>query len=277
MSERIGRRGALTMLVAMTLATGVGLLAWGPMPIGTSAHAYADARTWLGIPNASNVLVNLPLFWLAVWGWCATRASGWPSWLRTPWQWFHLFAMATALTSGLYHAAPNDTLFVISHIGQASAFTLLTLGVLAERVDARFGSVACCVMSVVAIALTGGAMAYAVRIDGPIDMRPLMLLEILPVLLIPTGALGLRGSHTEASTWFVVLALYASSKLFDVGDPAIFGLSGGRIGGHALMHLSLSVVVGWMAYCAAVAGPGRPSGAAVSGSSQRQTSLNTVG
>ena len=277
MSERIGRRGALTMLVAMTLATAFGLLAWGPVPIGISAHVYADTREWLGIPNASNVLVNLPLFWLAVWGWCATRASGWPGWMRTPWQWFHLLAMATALTSGRYHAAPNDTLFVISHIGQASAFTMLTLGVLAERVDARFGSIACCMTSVAAITLTGGAMAYAGRFDGAIDMRPLMLLEILPVLLIPAGALSLKGTHTEASIWFVVLALYGSSKLFDVGDSAIFGLTGGRIGGHSLMHLSLSVVVGWMAYRAAVAGPGHPSGAVVSGSSQRQTSLNTVG
>ena len=277
MSGQLGKRGALMMLAAMSLAVGVGLLAWGPIPVDAASHRYADDRAWLGIPNALNVVVNLPLFWLGVWGWCATRSNGWPRPLRVPWQGFHLLAMTVALTSALYHAAPSDTLFVVSHVGQASAFAMLTLGMLAELVDARFGSSAACVSAAAAVALAGAGIVYAGRLDGAIDMRPLVLVELVPVLLIPAGALSLRGQHTTASNWLVVLMLYASAKLFDLGDAAILRLTAGLISGHSLMHLNLAIVVGWMAYCASAAGArGVDMGAVVPGSSQRQASLNTT-
>lgn len=94
-------------------------------------------------------------------------------------------------------------------------------------------------------------------------------------MLIPAGALGLRGAYTPASNWIVLLALYASSKLFDFGDAAIFRVTGGLISGHSLMHLNLALAVGRVAYCASVAAAPSRVGGPVSGTSQRKTSLNT--
>src|SRR4249920_2526530 len=116
------RRGALVLLASLLLVLALYLLVWGPMPIGAHRHEYADTRTWLHVPNAANVLVNLPIFWLAVWGWCATRTSAWPRALRLPWQGFHLWVMASALAAATYHAAPSDTLLVASRTCQACAF-----------------------------------------------------------------------------------------------------------------------------------------------------------
>jgi hypothetical protein len=277
MSSRIERRNALRALLLLTLLVAAGLIAWGPWPIGPDKHHFADTRSWLGVPNALNVLVNLPLFWLAVWGWCATRASDWPKALRVPWQWFHLFTIATALGAAAYHAAPSDAIFVASHVGQAGAFTMLAFGVLAERADARFGSNAACAVGAALVLLMGATALRAGGIDAATDMRPLALLETIPVLLIPAGALSLRGSHTHASNWLVVLALYASSKLFDVADAAIFDLTGGFVSGHSLMHLNFSLAVGWMAYFASANRTQTVANAGALGASARQTSLKTSG
>ncbi len=112
MSQRLSRHGLLVMLVV--LATSSWALSGDPVWVDAASHRCTDTRTWLGIPNASNVLVNVPLFWLAVWCWRATRAAAWPQSLRVPWQWFHRSAMVSALTSANYHAVPSAALFVIS-------------------------------------------------------------------------------------------------------------------------------------------------------------------
>jgi hypothetical protein len=258
------------------LATSSWVLSANPLLIDAASHRYADTRAWLGIPNASNVLVNVPLFWLAVWGWCATRAAAWPQSLRVPWQWFHFGAMVSALTSAMYHAVPSDALFVISHIGQTSGFMLLAVGVLAERVDRRFGSAAVCVGVAAMISLTV-AMMLGGNPHAAIDLRPLMLLEAIPLLLIVAVTLRRPGTFTRSSTWILMLVLYAAAKLFEASDAMIFRASG-VISGHSLMHLSLAMAVGCMAYFASMSGSrSAATDSGIAGASQRPTSLNTTG
>jgi hypothetical protein len=264
------------MLASMTLAVAMGLLAWGPVELTGHAHRYADNRSWFGLAGAANVWVNAVMFAAGAWGWHATRGSGWPVHLRTPWQLFQLFAMLSAAAAALYHARPNDTLFVLTHVATASGFVLLTLGLLAERVHSRFGSLKICLAVLLGIALTGAIMLFAKARGGSLDMRPLLLLEIIPVLVIPAGALSLPGRSTTVFDWIVVLTLYAFAKLFEIGDALVLEASG-WVSGHTLMHLALSAVVGWMAYCAVLARTAASSAGEEAGvTSHRDTSLNTA-
>jgi hypothetical protein len=272
----ISRRGVRALLATQVLLLALGLLVWGPLPLGASRHEYADARSWLHVPNTANVLVNLPIFWLAVWGWCATRTSTWPRALRLPWQGFHLWVMAAALAEAMYHAAPSDTLLVASRTCQACAFILLAMGLLAERVDARLGSGAVCVCTAIGVALTGLAIAHAGPQHANVDLRPLLLLESIPMLLIPTAVLCVPSTQTRSSEWLIALALHAVSKMLELADAPIFSATG-WVSGHTLMHLACGAVVGWMAYRAAAARTGGPAAdASVDALSQRQTSLNTT-
>jgi hypothetical protein len=275
MSWQLGKRGAFVIALLAVLAAAGWAQASNPVPVDAASHRYADSRAWVGIPNALNVLVNVPLFWLAVWGWCATRAADWPRSMRVPWQWFHFSAMVSALTSAAYHAVPSDAFFVVSHVGQASGFMLLALGVLAARVDRRFGSTAVCVSVVATIALAGAGMLSGAP-PAAIDLRPLMLLEAIPVLLIVASASGWAGPLARPSNGIVVLGFYALAKLFEAADSAIFSASG-WISGHSLMHLTLAAAVGWMAYCATVAGLRSADTGSTPDPSQRPSSLNTTG
>jgi hypothetical protein len=276
MTDQLGRRCALVMLASMTLAVMMGLMAWGPVELTASAHRYADERVWLGMAGAANIWVNAAMLAAGAWGWQATRRSHWPLHLRTPWQLFQLCAMVSAGAAALYHARPHDTLFVLTHVVTASGFVMLTLGLLAERVHSRFGSLPVCLMVLGGIVLTGGAMLLAHTQSGHLDMRPLLLLEIIPVLVIPAGALSLPGRSTQGFDWVVVLTFYAFAKLFETGDALVLEASG-WISGHTLMHLALTAAVGWMAYCAALARSATdPAGETSGAASQRDTSLNTV-
>jgi hypothetical protein len=277
--EQLGRRCALVMLASLTLSVTMGLVAWGPIVLSEATHRYADERVWLGLTSGANVWVNMVMFVAATWGWHATRNSRWAVQLRTPWQLFHVCVMTSAVFAGLYHAQPGNALFVLTHISAASGFVMLTLGMLAERVHARFGSRLVCGLVLAGTALTGGAMLLGHSLGGVLDMRPLLLLEIIPVLVIPAGALSLAGRFTQASDWVVVLTFYAISKLLEANDASVLNATG-WISGHTLMHVALTGAVAWMSYRAVLARAAPHSAWSSTGSgesSHRDTSLNTTG
>jgi len=262
-SGPMGRRCALALLVALAAGVAAGLLAWGPVRLTPAEHDYADLRSWAGLPNALNVLACLPLFAAACWGSVATWRSAWGDEVRRPWIGFHAFAALSALGSAVYHAAPTDGVYLAAHGATSGAFVMLTVGVLAERVHRGFGSwrglAAASALLMVSLAMAASGHGSA---DGA-DLRPLLLLQVLPVLLIPAGAAWLPGAYTGPRDWLVMLATYGLAKLLDLADAPLLAATG-WLSGHTAMHLALAGVALWMAYLASTA-------------RRRQTSPNTSG
>lgn len=268
MTEQLGRRCALVLFAAMALALLTGLLAWGPVPLEAAAHVYADRRAWLGLPNAANVLASLPLVLAALWGLNATRACPWASEVRHAWLGFHACALAAGLFAALYHWHPAAGAYLWANGFASGAFAMLTAGMLAERADPRFGRPAALATVAAAVIVASAWVAWT----GIDDLRPFLFIDLLPVLLIPAGALSLPGVYTRSTDWTAMLALYAGAKLADIADAEMLRATG-WLSGHALMHLGLAGVTAWLAYRAASAS----AGALRSASMQRQTSLNTAG
>jgi hypothetical protein len=262
-SGPMGRRCALALLVALAAGMAAGLLAWGPVRLTPAEHHYADLRSWGELPNALNVLACLPLLAAAGWGVVTTWRSAWGDEVRFPWVGFHGFAALSALGSAIYHAAPTDGGYLAAHGATSGAFVMLTAGVLAERVHRGFGSWRGLAAAVLLIVVGTAWAAGGDGTQGGADLRPLLLLQVLPVLLIPAGAAWLPGAYTQPRDWLVMLATYGLAKLLDLADAALLAATG-WLSGHTAMHLALAGVALWMAYRA-------------SASRRRQTSLNTAG
>lgn len=272
MTGQLVRRCVLVLLAALSFALAVGLLAWGPIRLEASVHQYADPHVRVGFPHAANVLANLPIALAGAWGWIATRRSRWPREVRLPWQAFHACVVAGGLTAALYHLRPGDGGYVAAQLALSAAFVMLTFGALAERVTSRLGSP--WGMKLAAI-LVCGALALVAGdavTRSPIDLRPLIVLQVLPVLLVPAGAVTLPGPCTRSTDWLAMLSIYAGGRLLDFVDLAVLRWTG-WIGGHTLMHLCLAGAVGWLAYRAARA-PALE--AAEVDSSSRSVSLTTA-
>ena len=88
------------------------LWAHGPIAQWADYHAFADERAWLGLPNAANVLSNLPFLAVGVWAlWQLRRApTASPSLLA--WRAFALALVLTAIGSTIYHWAPSNASLV---------------------------------------------------------------------------------------------------------------------------------------------------------------------
>jgi len=208
---------------------------------------------------------------VSLWGWRVIARSGWPAAMLLPWRLSCLCAGVAAVCATGYHAAPGDALYLAAHISSAAAYVVLVMGFLAERVDARFGSSAACHAGLALVALAGVVASL-----GDTDIRPLLLLQLLPILLLPTGALKLTASHTRRRDWLLMLGLYTLARLLDVADEAVLRVSHQAISGHALMHLCLAGMAACLVQRAARAGAGAGE-EAPNGTAQASTSLSTSG
>jgi hypothetical protein len=275
MSPRMSQSASLVLLLARTVATAVGMMAWGPIELQPKDHQFANMRPWLGVPQAFNTLACAPLLAAGAWGLVALRNGGWPAALRAPCSMYFACAVSMGVSSAAYHLDPSDARYVVSHAFGAGAMTMLGLLFLAERVDGLFGSAPAILGG---IGIVGFATLWWFAGEwttGHGDLRALVFLECLPVFLLPSGALCLPGRFTRRADWLAMMLLYLVARSAGLMDAPLLDPTGG-VGGHALMHLFLAGVAGCIAYRAGVASGARPLVAAsASDPTQRRTSLST--
>ncbi|HEY0338432.1 MAG TPA: hypothetical protein VGC70_13905 [Burkholderiales bacterium] len=106
-------------------------------------HRFADARAFLGMENAADVLSNLPFLVIGAMGlvllWRSRETrliSGDES--RAYWVLFGA-VMLTGVGSSYYHVAPDDARLVWDRLPIAIAFMALLSAVIAERVNVKAG------------------------------------------------------------------------------------------------------------------------------------------
>lgn len=236
-----GRDRRLSVLVGLVLLT-VAALAWhGPIPQWAHYHDFADARAWRGVPNLWNVLSNLPFALVggwALWRWRREAPVG-----ALAWRGFGAALVLTAFGSSCYHWAPDNTRLVFDRLPIAWACAALTCGFLAQRVDVRWAGVA---PLVTAWGMATASVLYwwFTEQHGVGDLRPYLLVQFLPMVLVP-AALWMRmaprgsapGACVSDRAWWTVLALYGLAKLAESADAPVFEALSHMTSGHVLKHL----------------------------------------
>lgn len=243
-------RPALWLLaIAALLAIALGLR--GPIPQWEGYHAFADARSWLGLPNAENVLSNLPFALIGLWGLRIHLRSTHAR--RHLWCGFAVAMIGTAFGSALYHWAPGNGALVFDRLPIACACALLSCALLAERVDSRWAGVPA-LASATVLASASVAWWWLGEQRGIGDLRPYLFVQFLPMLLAP-AALWLKLPASAAGAlrdrdWWAVLGLYAAAKLMELADQPVLDALG-FTSGHTLKHLLAALAALWLLRAAA--------------------------
>lgn len=223
----------LTPDVVKTLVTSLGMHAH------MSGHPFVDARMWLDVPNAGDVLSNLPFAIFGVWGLLKLRK------VRTPSTRFldrENFVLAlffvglifTTCGSALYHLAPTDASLLWDRAGMAFAFAGM-LGVAAsERVSLRGG------IWLSLVALLAGAFSLLTW-SHTADILPWTTLQFGGMALVFILAItrAIPNSLGVSLVWVVVF--YGVAKVLESADTAVFDATGHLVSGHTLKHLVASL------------------------------------
>lgn len=236
-------------IALLALAAVLGLALWihGPIPQWPSYHRFADQRTRLGLPNAADVLSNLPfalvgaVFLRAMRGRPRSEAS-------LAWLGFALALIATAAGSAFYHWAPHNASLAFDRLPIAWACAALTCAFLTERIDPRSGQPAVLLVALL-LASVSVALWWGSEAAGHSDLRPYLFVQFLPMLLVP-AALLMRLPRRFATAapdgaWWGVLLGYGIAKGLEVADLAVFERLG-LVSGHTLKHLVAAAAAAWL-------------------------------
>lgn len=232
----------------ITLAVVLAMLVHGVIVQPADYHDFADHAQLFGIPYAADVLSNLGFALVGLWGWWRLAGRWHHPQLQAGAAGYRLFLVAlvlTALGSGYYHLAPDDFRLAWDRLPIALACAGLIAGVRAEtvaRFDARGEAAFLAVFGVLSV-----AWWYFTNTDGGGDLRPYLLLQLLPIVLIPLWQ-WLYGSDRHDRLYLgAALAVYVVAKAAELNDHAFLAASG-FLSGHTLKHL-LATLAAWLIVC----------------------------
>lgn len=225
--------------LSIVLIAAMAMLCYGPITQLPDYHGFADQRAWLGIHHAADVLSNLGFAVVAVHGlrllW---RQGAHPAVNAGIWGYrlFFIALILTALGSSWYHLAPDNARLVFDRLPIA----LACAGLLAAVWRETLGSPRWLVWLLGAAAIVSVAWWRHTDLQGMGDLRPYLLLQLLPLILVPLLQHLAKRPRQERLMFAGAIGLYVLAKICELADrPILDALT--LLSGHTLKHLLASL------------------------------------
>jgi hypothetical protein len=238
-----GRATGLWLLAAVAAG-----LAWLLPPIAQPPgyHDFADQRACFGLPNcldtASNALFVLAgaiglglLYRNRGKRFFRDRHEAWPYLL------FFIGAVLIGFGSGYYHLEPGNERLLWDRLAMMLAFMAWFSAIVTERVGLRAGLR---LLPLFVAAGLGSAVWWRwSEAHGMGDLRFYLLMQLLPMLLIPLLLWCYPPRYSGDRAILAVIGLYLLALLFDLSDRPVFALTGGWVSGHTIKHAIAALAV----------------------------------
>jgi len=231
------------LLIGISLLCGLATFIFvDPVPQPQRYHDFADNRTFFGIPNAFDVLSNLPFLIFGLWGIALTAPAMARHGIEARRLSYLVYFVAFALVSvgsSVYHLWPDNHTLVWDRLPIMIAFMALFSAVVAELIDPRAA------LRLLPVFLLIGAFSvfywgFTERI-GHGDLRLYGLVQGLSVLLILLMLWLYRRPDYFLAYILAAAVVYGIAKVFEAFDAEVFSTLG-VVSGHTLKHLFASGV-----------------------------------
>jgi predicted membrane channel-forming protein YqfA (hemolysin III family) len=223
--------------LVLTVLAVIALLLYGPIAQLAHYHEFADQRSALGLPNLADVLSNAGFALIGLFGllrlWPMRRQPA----ISAGWAGYCLFLVSlflTAIGSSFYHLAPDNARLLWDRLPIALACAGLLVGV---RAETQTASGQYCYALLLVIAAVGSVVWwYFTELQGAGDLRPYLLLQGLPLVLIPLWHAIHRAPAADRRSFGMAIFLYVLAKAAELHDHELLETLG-WISGHTLKHL----------------------------------------
>lgn len=225
-----------SIIALICIVATVVVAALKPIPQPLSYHDFADSRRLLAIPNALNVLSNLPFVAVGFLGlvFILHRGSG----LERPHCWAYgiLFAglLLTGIGSAYYHLSPDNQRLVADRL----PMTIAMAGFITVPLCDRFSPRSLWISPLLLALGMGTVVQWSVsEHHGRGDLRWYVLYQGLTIICA-TAVILMFPARTDGTRAFgIAVVANIAAKVFEMLDKPIYQL-GGIISGHTLKHLS---------------------------------------
>ena len=223
----------LLLIASFSIVSLIAVFLIEPIAQDQAYHNFADKRTMLNIPNALNVLSNIPFLLFGLLGLRGLSQSNREG-HHPAWPVFFIGVALVAIGSAYYHLAPSDSSLVWDRLPMTVGFMGLFIALLSEYGGLKLGPVPL----IAALFVGVGSVIYWAFTD---DLRFYAWVQFMPLgavlLLLCTQA----SRYTYSWLLGVSLALYLIAKLAEHFDSAIFDLLNQSVSGHTLKHLAAAL------------------------------------
>lgn len=243
--------------ILLIIAIGAGIALWklGPIPQPEGYHLFADTRTMQRVPNALNVLSNLPFVLV---GWLGisflrrgpTRDPDGPyrpgahtafESLRERPAYVLFFAgvFLTAFGSGYYHLKPTTTRLFWDRLPMAVAFGALFAAIIAERISVYWSR-----MLLIPLVFVGVASVVLWRMSevaGRGDLRFYLFVQLFPLVSLPLILLLFPPRYSRGVELLLVGVVYGAAKAFEHFDVQVWEATGRAVSGHSIKHVVAAI------------------------------------
>lgn len=232
------------LMLALILVAVVAVSLLPPIPQDPAYHLFADDRMMLGIPNFWNVVSNLAFLLVGIWGIvCYYRGE-----IPVSGSAYLVFCLGVALISAgsaYYHWNPTPQTLLWDRLPMTVAFMALFSMVMADRIAHALG--VRLLWPLVLLGISSVVYWYWTEVQGRGDLRAYVLVQFLPILLIPIMLLIFPKNRMDSHWLWGTLAAYAIAKIAEHFDSAVFTAIG-VISGHTLKHLLAAMAVLWVVF-----------------------------
>lgn len=211
------------------------------IPQDPAYHQFADRRTILGVANFFNVISNLPFVLVGLSGIAIIYTSNkieLVTSVRYIYTTFFVGLLLVGIGSGYYHLSPENSTLVWDRLPMAICFMSFFCIVIAEYIDEKLSKRL--FVPLLATGLISVVYWYWSEQAGRGDLSAYILVQFLPLIIMPAVFVICACRFTYGSCFWLVLFCYVIAKGFELADFRVYELTG-AFSGHSLKHLVSAV------------------------------------
>jgi len=215
----------------------IGVLILAPIEQDLGYHVFVDQRTIIGIPNFWNVISNIPFLIVGVIGLYSilnTKEIVFITEMKIAYTLFFVGVSLVAFGSGYYHLWPDNGTLVWDRLPMTIAFMALFSIIVGEFISTKLAKFT--LWPLVAFGAFSVLYWHITESNGEGDLRFYVLVQFLPVLIIPIILFFFRSKFTHTIGYWYLLLAYVLAKVLEHYDEYIHNILF-SLSGHSLKHV----------------------------------------
>lgn len=234
LAQNLRPRTKLRVLAGIGLIAALALACVPPIPQNQQYHLFADSLCRFGIVNGANVFSNIFFTFAGLAGLLRIgRSAGFAG--KFMWVSFYCAVTLVGFGSAYYHWQPSNDTLVWDRLPMTLAFSSLTAALIAERISIKAGKLL--FTPLMLISALSVVYWWATEKAGAGDLRPYILVQYLPMVLLPAVIILYRKGPSWDGPYWALCGGYAVAKVLEWQDASIFFWTGQLVSGHTLKHI----------------------------------------
>lgn len=235
----------LTTLVAITIALIVLVILQKPLPQPAGYHQFADQDAWWGVPNAWNVLTNLPFLFVGGYGLYSLKMTVAPRAIKRMYATLFAGIILTGIGSAFYHLVPDNFRLLFDRLPMTIIFMSFLAIALYEWISPTLGRQS--FYGLLLIGVVSLLWWYYTEQQGRGDLRFYLLVQFYPMLMIPFIFWLYRSPEKNKKIRVLgwVFIWYIIAKVAEIYDRQLFAGTH-LISGHSIKHLAAAMATWYM-------------------------------